>query len=190
MQRSFTVLIDTREQNPLPLPSTLLVLNPNRLPSDQTSLGISLTHTPFTLKTGDYALAGHETTCVIERKGSIFEVAQNCLSGDRDRFVRSLVRLRDTIKYPYLLLEGCPAHLLMRDPCQSGFQPNLALDSLIRLLSEYRVAPLFMPTGSLGNRRAMGEWVCRLLVNHSMFPATLMPSSPDSGDTACPAPHP
>jgi hypothetical protein len=54
-----------------------------------------------TLAEGDYSIQGLEKVVVIERKGSVAELAHNILE---DRFEAELIRL-DSILYPYLLLE-------------------------------------------------------------------------------------
>lgn len=54
------------------------------------------------LSTGDYTLQGLEDFVCIERKGGVIEWSQNVTES---RFERELIRLRDNIKYPYILFE-------------------------------------------------------------------------------------
>ena len=115
------------------------------------------------LQTGDYILSGAEATCIIERKGSVMEIAKNCLDKkDRQRFVRELVRLREETTHPVLVLEGSPAQLL------DEREGAVAADALIRLLQEYGVELLLLPSGIAKHRRALGEWVARLLINRTL----------------------
>ena len=115
------------------------------------------------LKTGDYVLSGSESTCIIERKGSLLEISKNLFDKkDRERFVRELVRLREETTHPVLVLEGSPAQLL------DSREGSIAVDALIRLLQEYGCELLLLPSGITKHRRALGEWVARLLINRTL----------------------
>jgi ERCC4-type nuclease len=71
-----TIVIDNREQEPLPF---------TRLKSIR-----------GTLYSGDYSVGGLEEHFAVERK-SLDDMANCCLSGNRDRFERELHRLRGTV---------------------------------------------------------------------------------------------
>lgn len=115
------------------------------------------------LQTGDYVLSGSESTCIIERKGSLLEISKNLFDKkDRERFVRELVRLREETTHPVLVLEGSPAQLL------DSREGSIAVDALIRLLQEYGCELLLLPSGITKHRRALGEWVARLLINRTL----------------------
>ena len=62
-----------------------------------------------------------------------------------------------------LVLEGSPAQLL------DGAEGSLAVDALIRLLQEYGCELLLLPSGIAKHRRALGEWVARLLINRTLY---------------------
>ena len=114
------------------------------------------------LKTGDYAIQGHEDRCLVERKGSAREIAKNTMHGkDRQRFERELVRLKEETAFPVLLMEGWPSQLLEEQ------ESAVAVDALIRLLSMYGTELLLVPSNTLRQRRAAGEWVARLLINRA-----------------------
>lgn len=116
------------------------------------------------MKTGDYALQGHEDLVLIERKGGLREVAGNCLTKDgRRRFISQVDRLKEQAKMPYLMLEGTPSSL--QKPVTNVPKPFLALDALQRILLERSVPLLLLPANTIAARRAMGEWVARLLIN-------------------------
>ncbi len=116
------------------------------------------------LPTGDYVLSGSESTCIIERKGSLLEISKNLFDKkDRERFVRELVRLREETTHPVLVLEGSPAQLL------DSHEGSIAVDALIRLLQEYGCELLLLPSGIAKHRRALGEWVARLLINRTLY---------------------
>ena len=115
------------------------------------------------LQTGDYVLSGSESTCIIERKGSLLEISKNLFDKkDRERFVRELVRLREETTHPVLVLEGSPAQLL------DSREGSIAVDALIRLLQEYGCELLLLPSGITKHRRALGEWVASLLINRTL----------------------
>jgi len=115
------------------------------------------------LPTGDYVLSGSESECIIERKGSLLEISKNCFDRkDRQRFIRELVRLKEETSHPVLVLEGSPAQLL------ESHEGSIAVDALIRLLQEYGVELLLLPSGITKHRRALGEWVARLLINRTV----------------------
>ena len=115
------------------------------------------------LPTGDYVLSGSESECIIERKGSLLEISKNLFDRkDRQRFIRELVRLKEETSHPVLVLEGSPAQLL------ESHEGSIAVDALIRLLQEYGVELLLLPSGITKHRRALGEWVARLLINRTL----------------------
>lgn len=181
MQQSYTIYIDTREQTPLQFPAHLPILNPNKLPTDRVSTTIHLSTVSSKLATGDYALRGFEEICLIERKGSIREIAKNCLDPtDRKRFIKALDRLQSACMHPYLMLEGS-----LLDMSQDRNVPDWwnAVDSLQRLLFERKIGLILLPNTGLAQRKLVGEWVARLLVNASLCP--ILPATPPE-EPACP----
>jgi hypothetical protein len=71
-----------------------------------------------TLKTGDYTIKGFEDKLIIERKGSITEVAKNFTE---ERFEREMERLVN-FPYAYVLLEF-PITDVINYPQSSGLSP-------------------------------------------------------------------
>ena len=163
MQRSFVIVQDTREKLPLLFPKRLVVLDDTRPAHEKKAITVELHTVRQKLPTGDYVLTGSESTCIVERKGSLLEISKNVLDKkDRERFVRELVRLREETTHPVLVLEGSPAQLL------DSREGSIAVDALIRLLQEYGVELLLLPSGITKHRRALGEWVARLLINRTL----------------------
>lgn len=120
-----------------------------------------------TLPFGDYALENYPA-CVVERKGSIREVATNLLSNDRARFLAAVTRLAQNCPHPWLLLEGSLRKYLtpsIEVPC-----PGIALDALFQTLNTLRVKPLFVDTSSVASRLLAGELVLRILCSHAFAP--------------------
>ena len=163
MQRKFVVIQDTREKLPLLLPKRLVMLDDTVPAPEKKMVTVELHTVRQKLQTGDYVLSGSESTCIIERKGSLLEISKNLFDKkDRERFVRELVRLREETTHPVLVLEGSPAQLL------DSREGSIAVDALIRLLQEYGVELLLLPSGITKHRRALGEWVARLLINRTL----------------------
>ena len=163
MNTVYTILTDTRERKPLIFPHHLTVLDPAARPGTERGRTVRLVSVKQKLETGDYGLKGHLDRTIIERKGSLREVAKNCLTHDRGRFVRELARLRDECRTPIVLLEGNPVDLLR--PSKTVPQPELALDALHRLLIEYGVQLLLLPRSTFNQRQALGTWAAHLLLN-------------------------
>lgn len=103
--KSITVLMDTREKCPLIFPTNIeLALCPDR------TINVPVTVSRQTMNAGDYSLyldgTSHETTVLVERKGSALEIANNLLPGsDSARQSRSFHRLSSSCAHPILLLE-------------------------------------------------------------------------------------
>ena len=89
-----TIIIDTREQNPLPF-DDLHIAGVKSIPSER-----------GTLHTGDYSIKGLENICCWERKaiGDLY----GTVVGDHARFKRELERMRD-YKYKWLVIECMPS---------------------------------------------------------------------------------
>lgn len=167
MKRSWVILRDTREKKPLAFPATLPCLNDQLPPTSKASLSVRLEVVDSALTTGDYVLQGHEDQVLIERKGGLREIAGNCLTRDgRRRFISQIDRLKAQAKHPYLMLEGSPLDL--QKPVSNVPKPFLALDAIQRILLERGVPLLLLPSTTVASRRAMGEWVARLLINGAL----------------------
>jgi ERCC4-type nuclease len=180
VNRTQVLVLDTREKIPLLFPRHLTLLDPTKPVLYKRKVTVRLHCRRDRLETGDYVLQGHPHACIIERKGSLREVAGNTLTRDRPRLIRALDRLRAACAYPCLLLEGRPSDL-----SDAGRQPEevLGLDALQRLLTERRISLVLMPSHTIAQRRATGEWVARLLIN-----GALGCPSPDSTTPETPVP--
>lgn len=167
MIRDWTIVQDTREKKPLLFPGNIRVLDDKTLPTSKKSILVRVHTVRETLKTGDYLMKGFEGCTMIERKGSLREIAQNCLTKrDRPRFVECLKRMKDSCVDPVLLLEGTP--LEMTRVTKHVPEPAVAVDALMRLLNEYGIRLFLLPTQTASHRRASGEWALRLLINGAL----------------------
>jgi hypothetical protein len=160
VKREYTILVDEREKKPFTFPEYIVCLDPSRDPCRQSGITVRIRTQKRTLKTGDYQIEGN--LAVVERKGSIDEITQNLLTPDgRRRFAECCRRLRDDTPRPLLLLEGLVG---MPEPKAGKPHPGLAIDALMRILQEYAIGLMVLPTGTAGQRRAAGEWTARWLI--------------------------
>ena len=172
MQKEIVILVDDREKKPLLFPSTIVMLNPHQPPTSKKQVTVRIAAQKCRLETADYLIQGDDSVGGIERKGSISEIAQNCLTKDgRRKFLDCLKRLKDNFKYPILLFEGeihkvQSARIHIPGP---KFNPGIAVDALMRLTLEYEVPIYLMPCTTIAQRRATGEWAARLLINTGLM---------------------
>jgi len=163
MRKEWTIIQDTREKKPLRFPSNLKVLDDKTPTHKQRIITVRLHTVKDKLDAGDYLLQGYEGNTIIERKGSLREIAKNCLNyKDRTRFIKSLKKLREACKHPILMLEGTP--LQMEKPCKNVPHPEAAVDGLMRLIREYDIELILLPGTTYSHRRACANWVARLLI--------------------------
>jgi ERCC4-type nuclease len=136
------VIIDSREQNPLPL---------SRLKSER-----------GTLVTGDYSVKGLEHLFAIERK-TISDLV-NCCMGERERFERELHRLRG-FRFKRLLVVGTEAEILKGD-YRSNIKPAAVLGTLRAFEVRYDVPVVFCETVEAAASRveSWGWWFAREVV--------------------------
>ena len=163
MKKEWTIIQDTREKKPLKFPANLKVLDDKYPPHKQRVTTIRIHTLVEKLEAGDYLLQGHEGNTIIERKGSLREIAKNCLNEkDRVRFIKALVKLKNACDHPILMLEGTP--LQMEKPCKNVPHPACAIDGLMRLIREYDIELILLPGTTYSHRRACANWVARLLI--------------------------
>lgn len=116
-----TIIIDTREQDPLTF---------------------SLSTERGTLTTGDYSIKGLESFIAIERKSP--DDLVGCLkNGNRERFERELSRGRG-LDYFALVIE-CELSDLACGHYMSNMKPKAAIQSLMAFSVRYRLPIFFCP---------------------------------------------
>lgn len=172
----FTILVDSREKQPLRFPSHLVIPDPR----DSTKEAVArLTTKKTTLATGDYQVEQYEPLVCLERKGRMEEVYQNVLTADRGRFERELARLHAEFSHPYILVEGTLSQLYQ--PSKRCPQPEAALSMLNQLSAQYHVPVLFLPGNTSARRRLVAQTVAHLLVGHVLASNTVSSESSTSG---------
>lgn len=182
MKRSWTILQDDREKTPLLFPAHMVMLDDARMPVDKCACTVSLSVTKKRLATGDYALEGHESKVLIERKKDLPELYANLLTPTgRERFVKACDRLRSECTHPILILEGTVGHLVRTAKARLEVDPWLVVDALHRICLERRIQILYLPAATPDQRRSVGEEVARLLINGAITHAEPSPSDIPGG---------
>lgn len=121
---SFTVVIDSREQQPYEFPGSVVK----------------------GLATGDYSIQGFEDRVAIERKS--LQDAYASLGGGRKRFERELQRL-SKLSYAAIVIESTLEEFL-KGPAFSQMNPKAAVNSIIAWSVKYRVCVFFAGNRILG----------------------------------------
>jgi len=160
--REITILIDSREQRPLLFPSTV----------EWHRVRGRKPHTIFVktkrvaLPAGDYVLEGYDEA-IIERKGSLRELASNLLSDDHRRAKAAFLKLVEATDHPYLLLD-CDLGELMT-PSANVPDAKIVLDCLLDLTQGMGIRLLIVGgCKAAPARRRLGEFVIRLLLAHCL----------------------
>ena len=156
--KTLTVITDTREKTPIPFPKQMTWGDHRGYRTI-----FSVKSVPQTLTTGDYAIDSYESIVLVERKGSIRELAGNTLSKDKARFARCLDRLGEETKYPYLLLDF-PVTSVNAD--RNVDSPWLVMDRLYRACHHRGIRVWWISTRTVASRIALGEQLLRLMWNH------------------------
>ncbi len=124
-----TIIIDTREQDPLPF---------RRLPSVRSSL-----------MTGDYSIIGLQDLFTVERK-TIGDLV-GCVASGRERFERELHRLRGFM-FKRLLVVGTRDDI-KKGSFRSRVKPSSVLHSLAAWEARYNLPVVFCSTPDLAGEQ-------------------------------------
>jgi ERCC4-type nuclease len=118
------------------------------------------------LPAGDYALEGYEDQCIVERKGSLRELANNMLSEDWERAQDAFKRLADATAHPYLMIECSAADLKTRSRWVK--EPERVVDALAALIEKLDFRLLLCGNvTSVQQKRTVGELMLRLMLAHA-----------------------
>ncbi len=172
LPKHVTILVDTREQKPLPLPKTI------RWPTwgDEGQL-IEIREEPLALYAGDYALKEAPKRCIIERKGSINEVRENLCGEDRYRATNAFRKLCETTNNPILALDFPLTQLLYKG------KRDVVFTRLAQLCVEYRLQ-ILSAGGGVNARHTLSDLIVRVLLAHYFAGE----SGPGKDSTPCPTP--
>lgn len=116
-KKEFTVVIDSREQQPYKFENAITK----------------------SLKTGDYSILGFEDRITVERKTK--EDAYTSLGAERARFEKELVRLSQ-YDYSAIVIESNLADFLSA-PAFTKMNPKAAMNSLVSWSVKYKVSVFF-----------------------------------------------
>lgn len=163
MRLEWTILVDTREQKPLPFPAYLPIFDPASSPASPRLTTVRLLTKKQKLDTGDYCLESHPTIGIIERKADLSELHGNlCTKDGLARFFAELHRLRG-FRNPCLLLESTdPAG--RRGVPIPGFTPSAVRDLLL-INCVSRGLPLYtFNVSTSAHRVKCAEWAASFLI--------------------------
>lgn len=154
--KDYILKVDNREKRPLTFPTHLVVAGRT---GPET---VRLHQQSATLSAGDYCLSGFENRVLIERKGSIMEIASNVMGSDRPRFLKALDKLAAACSHPHVLVEGIPSELLRESKRVPN--PHHAISLFQKFLFERNIQLIFLPSGTILNRQMVGSWAAHLLI--------------------------
>ena len=118
------------------------------------------------MSVGDYAIRGFEDRCIVERKGSIRELAANMLGDDWSRAQDAFKRLADATAHPYLMVECTPADLKTRSRWVQ--EPERVMDALAALIEKLDLRLILCGKVQTANqKRTVGDLVLRLMLAHA-----------------------
>lgn len=171
--KQFQIVIDSREQHPLPIPEVVEWLDPTALPTSAKPVRVRIGLDKRALPAADYILEGDvglvyttgsgRGAGVVERKASIDELSDNVFAPHRrPNFITLLTRMKEQWRYPVLMIEGGLSTLFQISRKHPG---GLVIDGLQRLSMEYGVPIIPLDGRGLSQRKYAGEWVARWLLN-------------------------
>ena len=152
---NLTVVIDSREQQPLPFPGHIKV----HLRRSKTPTMIKIATEVDTMPAGDYTLKGFSHVVLVETKRSAREVSENLLTADYRRASRALERLANSTKNPILVCEFGQSELYADD-----LLPGTP-DALAHIIARHHLSTWFAgPRIADSARRRTADMVMRLMV--------------------------
>lgn len=158
--KKLIIEIDTREKRPLLFPAFL------RTPKETF---IVETHR-VCLPAGDYRLRNYPDVSIVERKGSVEELAKNLLTADSKRQSRAFAKLLAACSKPYLLIEA-PISSIMQKPSHPerlDYEPYFLLHALTTMIARTNLSVLWTGrTQAQDTRRRVGTLVASLLLAHT-----------------------
>lgn len=158
LPKTITVEVDSREKFPLLFPATLRVWHDGAL----RILAVKTKRTK--LDAGDYRIAGFPN-CIVERKGSVNELAGNFLNpADAIRQANAFDRLSCACIHPVLLVEETPTSFL-RQSLTSPEDVERVVSILFEKVAQYGFQLIMMPkTTNPSSRRLAGAMVVQAML--------------------------
>lgn len=154
------VVVDTRENDPLLFPDTLLWYPGPKRATKPTLFKIEVIDEA--LDRGDYAIKGYEDYAGGERK-RVLELAANLFTEDAPRFNRAWARFL-TLPHKFLIVDTAWKDLYK--PSRYFDHPEQAIDTIQRLAVEHGVSILYGGNASsVKDRKRFGGEVARVLWN-------------------------
>ena len=187
LPKHVTILVDTREKKPLPLPKTIVWCQDATFAGGQVGRLIEIRTEPIALYAGDYALKESPKRCIIERKGSINEVRENLCGVDRYRATNAFRKLCETTDNPILALDFPLTQRLYKG------ERDVLFTRLAQLCVEYRLQ-ILSAGGGVKARHTLSDLVVRVLLAHYFAggsgPGKDSPPCPSTKSSTTPPPIP
>lgn len=150
--------MDDREKYPILFPANIRYYT-----SDCRPKLIAVTTKRKRLDVGDYALAVEPYGCVIERKGSVQELAGNFFTGDRRRAKSALMSLSGSVRTPVLLLDFSLADFYRE--AKNRPTPGIVVSEILRLARRLNIIILSAgPCRGANIRRDLGAFVVHYML--------------------------
>lgn len=165
-----TVLVDDREKYPILFPKYLTIQDQRTGRPRLLRVLVRTTRLPC----GDYCLRWAKAKCVIERKASVEELAQNLCSGDWFRQMAAFKRLRKFSAVRYLLIDGSLGDLTRyckTDTFKAQYQcpdPNIVISRLVHCCIEFGMNLWWIGGGrQAAHRTTLGAVLLNLMIQHA-----------------------
>jgi hypothetical protein len=155
-----TVLIDSREKQPLLFPSWI------EWHGDLTSgtHQIQILTKIVTLDAGDYTLEGYEDICIIETKRSLRELCNN-VGTEWPRACKALYKLSKACDYPYVVWELTASDCMRKS--KHVPDPGLIIDRWMHAITRLDLRLMWVGNSlAPGPRRKLGGQLVRLMLAH------------------------
>ncbi len=171
--RKITVLVDDREKDAVLFPRSI-TWHPTRNGKGVREIQIAVQRKR--LKTGDYYLEKFRKISIMEKKGSLTEIANNTIGGGTRSFQSQLDRLRETTRYPYLLLTD--SFSKMTCPSKWNTDPMRVLSHLFQECTRRNINLLWIGGAHSPKARVrLGETILRIMLSHVLVEPWLPPGT-------------
>lgn len=170
LPKHVTILVDTREQKPLPLPKTIKWFQ-----DGPTGHLIEIREEPLALYAGDYAMKEAPKRCIVERKGHINELRDNLQGVDRYRAMKAFRKLCEATDNPILALDFSLTQRLYKG------EHDILFTRLAQLCAKYRLQVLSVG-GGVTARHTLSELIVRVLLAHYFSGESCL----ERNSTSCP----
>jgi hypothetical protein len=167
--RSVTVLVDTREKQPLLFPRRIefFPYGVHRLLRGAEPSIIGVRTKRRTLKVADYTVEKWEHLTAAEKKGGIDELITNVSAGDIARFRMAIVAFATSVRHPFLFLTCLPTSVWCASPRNRSASVARVLDIVLATAADLDLQLIWGGRASPlpGVRRRLGDIILRAMLH-------------------------